>query len=578
MPGRLYRALKLESPTVPEYADDFRLIDHQGKSRSLHYYENATNAKAFVLIFTGNGCSNVQQSVATIKSLRDQFTPLGVTFWMIDANPADNRSNIVTEANALGIDLPILHDRAQLVAHAYHANATPEAVCIDKVGWRIFYRGSIDDRIGSNPVSTTQYYLSNALASFLAGGTVTPRQTQTRGCDITLTSMPTPSYSTEIAPLLLDKCVRCHSPGNIAPFAMTDYSEVQYQALSMRSEILAGRMPPWHADPFHQSFTNDSSLTPTEAAKLIQWIDDGAPRGGGPDPLATANPAIDFPFAWPTSLGPPDLILTLPTQPVKATGVEAYRTLYATNMFTNDVWVRAAVILPGTVSVVHHVLAYFGTDNLVSSFFAGYVPGTYPTTFPTGTGKLLPAGQVIKFQMHYTPIGEATNDVTRLGLYTMPNAPAYPLVQSSAPNVLFTIPAGASESDYETTALSAPLSATKAVYLYEMSPHMHLRGARFKYEAIYPAGHDPASEVLLSVPYYDFHWQTLYRLVQPKYLPAGTRIRCTGAWDNSTLNQELMEAYADSSDSRYLPDRPVSWGDQSYDEMFIGYFNYAIIP
>src|SRR5258708_9424813 len=117
MPYRFYRALKLAGPTTPEYADDFRLIDHQGISRSLSYLENDTTVNAVVLIFTGNGCSNVAQLVITIKSLRDQFTPQGVVFWMIDSNSGDNRSNIVTEADALGIDLPILHDRAQLVAN-----------------------------------------------------------------------------------------------------------------------------------------------------------------------------------------------------------------------------------------------------------------------------------------------------------------------------------------------------------------------------------------------------------------------------------------------------------------------------
>lgn len=211
---RFYRAAKLD-PSLPQVADDFRLVDHLGFSRSLYYFQDATNVKAFALIFTGNSCTNVQQMVSRIKSLRDQYSPLGVTFWMIDSNPSDNRSNIVTEANALGIDLPILHDRAQLVARAYRSSSTPEVVCVDKVGWRIFYRGTIDDRMGSSTNSTTQHYLANALSSFLANKTVTPRETQTKGCAIPLPAIPTPSYSTEIAPLLLDKCVRCHSPGNI---------------------------------------------------------------------------------------------------------------------------------------------------------------------------------------------------------------------------------------------------------------------------------------------------------------------------------------------------------------------------
>src|SRR5438046_4453578 len=134
---------------------------------------------------------------------------------MIHANAADNRSNIVAEASALGIDLPILHDRAQLVANAFHASTTPEVVCIDKLGWPIFYRGTIDDRTGSTPVPTTQYYLSNALSSFLAGGTVTPREAHTNGCAITLTSLHTPSYYTDDAPLLQNTCIVSHSSGHL---------------------------------------------------------------------------------------------------------------------------------------------------------------------------------------------------------------------------------------------------------------------------------------------------------------------------------------------------------------------------
>src|SRR5206468_1312194 len=271
-PARFYRALKLDSAALPEFADDFRLIDHQGKSRELYYHENAANINAIALIFTGNGCANVQQMVSTIKSLRDQFTPQGIVFWMIDANSADNRSNIVAEANALGLDLPILHDRAQLVANAFHASTTPEVVCIDKLGWPIFYRGTIDDRTGSTPVPTTQYYLSNALTSFLAGGTVTPREAHTNGCAITLTQIPTHSYSTDIEPLLKSSCVGCHSPGNLAPFALTNYSSVTNKMVAMRLELLKGVMPPWHADYNYQSFTNDFSLSATQQAMLVNWI------------------------------------------------------------------------------------------------------------------------------------------------------------------------------------------------------------------------------------------------------------------------------------------------------------------
>jgi len=575
MQNRFYRAVKLDSSTTPEYADDFRLIDHQGVSRSLYYYDQDPTVTAVVLIFTGNGCATVQQLVPTINALTN-FVPQGIVTWLVDANAADNRSNIVAEANSLGIVAPILHDRAQLVARAFHASTTPEVVCLDKLGWRVFYRGAIDDRIGSTTLPTTQYYLTKALSDFLANGSISPRETRPSGCAITLTSMPPPSYSSDIAPLLLNKCVRCHSPGNFAPFPMTNYASVAAKANKMRIEVLAGRMPPWHADPFYQAFTNDFSLTPAEAAKLVQWIDNGAPRGSGSDPLADFTPIVEYPFAWPTSLGTPSNIISITSQTIPTNGTINYRTVDYT--YTGPtVWLRAAVVLPGTIPVVHHILAYHkGVDSTVSSFLTGYVPGSFLGAFPTDTGKLLTNGTVLQFQLHYIANGKDTNDLSHLGLYTTPTPPIYPLIQSSAFGG-FTVPPDT--TDYEAVTETATIN-TK-IRVYEFSPHLHTRGNWFKYEAIYPAGHNPPTEVLLSVPHYVFHWQNAYRLTVPKDLPIGTKIRCTAGWDNSYQNSELMEVFYDSSNPNaplYSPELTVTWGDQTWNEMFIGYYNYAVIP
>jgi len=579
MPNRFYRAIKLETPVLPEYVDDFRLIDQQGKSRSLYYFQNDPGTKAIVLIFTGNGCSNVQQFVSTINSLTN-FNPQGIVTWMIDANAADNRSNILAEATALGIKLPILHDRAQIVAHAFHANSTPEVVCINKSTWTIFYRGAIDDRMGPSPIATTQYYLTNALSDFLASRTISPRATRPHGCAITLNPLSEPSYSTDIAPLLLNKCVRCHSPGNFAPFSMTNYTSVQgSQAKKMRLEVLAGRMPPWQADYHYGTFTNDFSLTPAEAAMLVQWVDNGGPRGSGPDPLTNAPPPPDYPFAWPTSLGPPAAsnIISIGTQSIPATGTIDYR--YVNYTYTGPtVWLRAAVILPGTVPVVHHILVYQkGVDNTVQSFLTGYAPGSFLGAFPPGTAKLLTNGTPLQFQLHYVAMGDPTNDISYLGLYTTPTAPDHVLVQTSAASASFAVPPNT--TDYQSVTESA--ATTTKIRLYEFSPHLHTRGARFKYEAIYPAGSNPASEVLISVPNYVFHWQTAYRLAEPKDLPVGTKLRCTAGWDNSVQNYELMQLFTDPdnpNNMNYNPNNTVTWGDQTWNEMFIGYYNYSVIP
>ena len=224
-----------------------------------------------------------------------------------------------------------------------------------------------------------------------------------------------------------------------------------------------------------------------------------------------------------------------------------------------------------------HVVRYLAFS--LAGFFAGYVPGSDAVAYPTGTGKLLKKGQPYTFQMHYISVGTAQTEQTELGLYVSPVPPTYPLQTKSAfslPFVLGSVSIPASTGDFQLTAqLPASGTLTTNILLYEVSPHMHLRGAAFKYEAIYPGG---AREVLASVPNYIFHWQALYRLTQPKYIPRGSRIVCTATWDNTTQNKELMQAYIATGNPSYAPTHGIRFGDQSWDEMFIGYLNYAEVP
>jgi hypothetical protein len=307
---------------------------------------------------------------------------------------------------------------------------------------------------------------------------------------------------------------------------------------------------------------------------LVQWINEGAPRGTGTDPLEAAPPApTNYPYAWPQTLGTPDAILSIPTQSLPLSGVLAYRYFSVTSPFTNDVWLRAAVVLPGNTRSVHHCLVYEGGGLMgLDGFLAGYVPGYGAGEFPPNTGKLLRVGASLTFQMHYVSTGQAETDQTRLGLYVAPVPPQYSLQTKSAFDLGFvlgnsTIPPGA--NDFEISAEYRPSlfgssELPKDILLYEMAPHMHLRGKRFRYEVLYKNG---AREVLLSVPHYDFHWQALYRLAEPKRIPAGSKIICTGAWDNSPQNLSNPD-----------PNATVAWGDQTTDEMFIGYLNFVELP
>src|SRR6185436_9893044 len=249
-----------------------------------------------------------------------------------------------------------------------------------------------------------------------------------------------------------------------------------------------------------------------------------------------------------------------------------YRYIPVKSPIPTNAWLRAAVVKPGNRKAVHHILVLLATQEElmnqrlrngqaggINGYFSAYVPGYDPTPFPEGSGKFLPAGAMLIFQVHYTATGKEESDQSEMGLYLSKEKPATELHTRSAFNVRFEIPPG--EQNQET---QAEYRFTKDALLYEMSPHMHLRGSWFSYEAVYPDG---KKETLLSVPHYDFKWQHLYRLAQPKRLPAGTRLVCRGAHDNSPQNPDNPD-----------PSQTIGFGDQTFNEMFIGYFNFTDAP
>jgi hypothetical protein len=264
-------------------------------------------------------------------------------------------------------------------------------------------------------------------------------------------------------------------------------------------------------------------------------------------------------------LGTPDLILRIPNQSLPANGEIPYRYLLVKNPVPTNVWLRAATVRPGNREVVHHSLVFSASNAAdflqvmggLGGFFAGYVPGSDPVEFPAGTGKLLKAGSYLVFQMHYTPNGKATTDRTEIGLYFAAQPPQRELVTTAAFDTEFSIPPGV--RDHEVVAETV---VPQNSLLYEMSPHMHYRGARMRFEALYPDG---TAETLINIPGYEFAWQTLFRLAEPKRIPAGTRIRITGGFDNS-------------ADNPWNPDplKTVLFGEQTSDEMLIGYLNLAV--
>lgn len=545
---------------------NFRLTDHRGATRELHY---DSTVRAVVLVFTGTGSPRALQTSASLRALRARYPANEVIIWQIDSSAAVTAAALAAEQALFNNDLPVLRDEAQLVASELGVTRQTEAFVLSPgPGSVIQYRGPLDNGDPASLSPATENHVMAALDAVLAGraparSRITMPATAPR---IELPPAPSISYALDVAPIVQRRCIECHSPGNIAPHSYTRFEDLASRANSIRASLLTRRMAPWHADAEYGTWSNEVALTPAESATLHAWAKAGAPRGAGADPIAAAIPTAAA--TWP--LGQPDLVLTIPRQSIPATGKVDYVYITLAVPIDRERWLRAAVVRPGNPKVVHHSLVFEGTlfDVLAAAggqggFFAGYVPGLAQTWYPPGTGKRLRRDAALTLQMHYTPTGAPETDETQVGLYFTDTAPARELQTRSAyspiiPLNTIAIPARARE--YLREASFTP-SATRDVLLYELSPHMHYRGKWFRYEANYPDG---TTETLLNVPQYDFNWQSGYRLAEPKRLPAGTVIRVRGSFDNSPLNPFNPN-----------PNVIVRGGDQTDDEMFIGYLNYA---
>ena len=546
--------------------DNFMLLDQDGKAHELYYYSDAS---AVVLIVQGNGCPIVRNALPDYRAVSDVYAERGVRFLMINSNLQDHRESIAAEAREWDIPYPILVDEAQLVGESLGLTRTAEVMVIDPQRWELVYRGAVNDRLTyeRQKAAASEHYLRDALDAVLAGDAVAFEEGNARaakGCLINLPGADADhaqiSYSDTVAPLLRDNCQECHRPGGIAPWAMTGYPMVRGFAPMIREVLRTKRMPPWHADPHVGTWKNDRGLSVEERQTLVHWVEAGAPRGTGPDPLAEA---VEEAPEWP--LGEPDLIVEIPPFEVAASGIVEYQFPVVANPLDRDVWVRAMAIDPGVTEVVHHVLVgttdpgqgmKYSGESLMNNYLGGYAPGTGPQVMPEGTGVFVPKDVGFLFQMHYTPYGKVVTDRTRMGLYFHDEPPANFLRHSVALNPTIRIPAHA--RDHEE---SAYFEFYRDAVLYQVLPHSHYRGRSSTFSLQYPDGRE---ELVLSVPNYDFNWQRGYEFVEPRMLPAGTRLIHTTVYDNSVQNPGNPD-----------PARDITWGLYSEDEMLYGDFVFS---
>ncbi|GIW97402.1 MAG: thiol-disulfide isomerase [Pirellulaceae bacterium] len=537
--------------------DDLELVDHYGAPVPLEQWKDAP---ILVVAFLGVECPLARLYGPRLNQLYEEYRDRGVMILGIDSNRQDSLKEMTAYVTRHHIGFPFLKDVGHRLADRLGATRTPEVFVLD-AHRRVRYQGRIDDQygVGYSRYDANRSDLRNAVEALLAGRPIAVAQTPAVGCIIGRLKESKKdagvTYYRDVAPILHRRCAGCHREGEIGPFSMLTYEDVAGWEDTILEVIDDGRMPPWNANPEYGHFRNDPRLTYEEIGMLRDWVAAGAPAG---DPEEAA-PLPEFVSGW--QIGTPDEIIYMRDQPfdVPAEGVVDYQRFVVDPGWQEDRYVVAVEARPDNRAVVHHILVYIippgkgGVD--LRSVLVGYAPGSLPVHYGEDVAILVPAGSRLLFELHYTPNGTPQRDRSYIGVRFGDPQQVKSLLQGHAVlNARFEIPPGAAHHE-----VMAQQTIRDDCVLLSMTPHMHLRGKAFRYEALYPDG---TKEILLDVPRYDFNWQLKYILAEPKSLPRGTRIRCTAVYDNSENNLVNPD-----------PTRAVRWGDQSWEEMMIGFFD-----
>jgi hypothetical protein len=417
------------------------------------------------------------------------------------------------------------------------------------------------------------------------------------------------TFNKDVLPILQKNCQACHRPGQIAPMSFLTYENVRPWAKAMKTAVATRKMPPWFADPKYGHFANDRALKQSDIDTIVAWADGGAKEGDTKD----APP----PVAWPADGWQikPDHIVKGPSYDVPAKGVLEWTNIVMPTGLTKDTWITSLEIKPSAYPVTHHICIRFiahspdikygvpvwvdkqrdesgsevprpkgekqhlpgvaggpaGDDReslAARSISPGglegcYVPGLQATDYRVfNAAKLIPANADIVFQVHYTTTGTAMTDKPEIGFTIAKEPPQRRFISyNTQPAVgtdstVFSIP----PNDGNWASPQAEILFNEDAQLVWMMPHMHLRGKDMTYHLEYPTGE---KQIILSVPHYDFNWQLGY--YTDVKVPKGSRMTVDAHFDNSPNNKFNPD-----------PNRPVYYGDQTWEEMMSPFFGIVI--
>lgn len=519
--------------------------------------------KATVVCFLGAECPLARLYGPKLNEMQAAYDSRGVRFIGVNSNQQDSLADVKEYVQRYEISFPMAKDYNNEVADQFEAVRTPEVFVLDQQ-LTVRYRGRIDNQYlpGISRAETTTHDLKNALDQLLAGKPIEVTRTKPNGCFIgrvkqnEVTTKLT--FCKEVAGVLHRHCVECHRKGEIAPFSLTDYDEVRGWADTMLETIEDGRMPPWHASPKYGHYANARFMSEKDKEILREWVAGGMPYGD----IKDLPELPKFREGWHLPQVP-EVVYEMRKRPfvVPKEGVVEYQYFVVDPGFKEDKWVTGAQVLPGNRSVVHHAIVFIrppdGADFRGIGWLTAYVPGQRINMLPPGRARKVPAGSKLVFQMHYTPNGSVEEDISKVGLmFGKDEEITHEVFTLIGIDQEFEIPPHASDFPVSAKVRRIPPHAE----LLAIAPHMHLRGKSFRLFT----KQDKKKEILLDVPNYDFNWQHIYELSQPMSLDKVDGLEFTVKFDNSKENPFNPD-----------PNEYVTWGDQTWEEMAIAFFEVA---
>lgn len=573
------KTVKAETPLPP-----FAWKDVSGKE---YNQATLTEGKVTVFFFSSTECPIANIYTPRMIELANAYQKREVKFFLVNSNQEDTLKKVQQYAKERKFPFPAIKDEGTALADYLNASYTPEAIVVDSKGM-VRYRGRIDDNKDREKV--VRQDVREALDALLAGKKVAVGRTLPFGCTIfrdkvktTTTKLATVTYARDVAPILYQNCVTCHREGEAAPFSLNTYQQAKTWATAIKDYTTRRLMPPWKAVPGHGDFHDARVLTDDQLAKIALWADSGAPQGNTKD-----LPKLpEFPKdGW--QLGAPkDGVVLRSAEPYQLgpEGQDVYRQFILPVDTSQDRYINAMEFLPDNRAIVHHIIVFFdlssksveldkadpgpgysvenggggiGVPFDKAIWVAGWAPGNTARFLPKGLAFRLPKGAKVVMQVHYHRNGKTESDRSSVAFHYTEESQVEKVVYTGMviqPNL--NLKPGESRLK-----VVASRSFSKDTEIIAVMPHMHMLGREMKLTANLPDG---SQKSLIYINDWDFNWQETYRYKEPLRLPKGSRIDLLAYFDNSEKNPRQPSH----------PPIGVTWGEQTTDEMCIGFFQFT---